>query len=156
VLQTISIQNLKNFEYHEGKFDLKLGPACQSQTPPNRTHRLPVRAPARHRGRSPCAVGDHRLRAPPQATQSPLSPRRCGPLTKRSRSPLTFSALSLSPASLLRLLLSLPMNHLDKSHRSHLVVSYFDAPRGAPASSCRPPSNAPERADVVTLLFKSC
>jgi hypothetical protein len=58
-------------------------------------------------------------------------------MTKRSRSPLPFSSLSLSLASLLRSPLLLPMNHLDKRHRSRPVVSYFDAPHGAPALSCR-------------------
>jgi hypothetical protein len=69
----------------------------------------------------------HVRRPLPQAARSLLSPHRCGPLIKRSRSPLPFPALSLSPDPLLRLPLSLPTNHLDKHHQSRPVISYFHA-----------------------------
>jgi hypothetical protein len=93
----------------------------------------------------------HVRHPPPQAARSPLSPRRYGPLMKRSHSPLPFLALSLSPAPLLCLSLPLPMNHLDKHHRSRPVISYFDTPRGAPSLSYRPPSNSLECANAIAV-----
>jgi hypothetical protein len=42
----------------------------------------------------------HMCHPPPQAAWSPLSPRRCGPLMKRSHTPLPFPALTLSAAPL--------------------------------------------------------
>jgi hypothetical protein len=71
--------------------------------------------------------------------------------------PLLPFRSALPPCATSPLLLTRDVEDRRASHRSSRPhVSGLTSPGGAPASSCRAPSNAPKRADAVALLFQPC